>query len=386
QELEQEKLISEAANRAKSEFLATMSHELRTPLNAVLGLSEVLQEQLFGPLNAKQADYIHHIHNSGQHLLQLINDILDLAKVELGREVLSLAPVPVFDVCHYCLMLVQEQAFERGLHISSHIDPAAHTCLADERRLRQMLLNLLSNAIKFTPAGSVSLIVEKQPRSIVFTVADTGIGIAADQLPLLFKPFSQLDSQLDRKYSGTGLGLALTRNLAQLHGGKVTVESTLGKGSRFTIELPDSGQSESVDDANGEGDRLTSLGAQQHRNSGRILIVEDDAGSAMLLQDYLQVSGYQVEHLTGGIDFIQRVRSFKPNLILLDGQLPGEATGLDLVAHLRSQPDLYTIPVVAVTAMAMSGDRERFLQAGANAYLSKPIEIVQLESLLMKYL
>ncbi|HEY9617056.1 MAG TPA: ATP-binding protein [Microcoleaceae cyanobacterium] len=242
QELEQARQQAETANRAKSEFLATMSHELRTPLNAVLGLSQVLQQEIFGSLNPKQAEYIGHIRSSGEHLLLLINDILDLAKVEAGRETLELAPVVVDELCHSCLSLIQEQASQKGLELVSQVDPAIDTCIADERRLRQMILNLLANAIKFTPAGSITLSVQAQPGSITFTVADTGIGIAADQVPLLFQPFQQLDSHLNRQYTGTGLGLALTRNLARLHDGDVTVESILGEGSRFTIHLPNDSQ------------------------------------------------------------------------------------------------------------------------------------------------
>ncbi len=239
QELEREKLISEAANRAKSEFLATMSHELRTPLNAVLGLSQLLQRKIFGPLTDKQLEYVDHIHNSGEHLLLLINDILDLAKVEAGQETLHPNSLAVSELCQYCLALVREQAYDRGLQLLSKIDPAATTCFADERRLKQILLNLLSNAIKFTIEGSVTLTVERTPQGTNFIVTDTGIGIADEKLPLLFKPFSQLDSQLNRQYSGTGLGLALSRNLAQMHGGDITVESEVDQGSRFTLFLPD---------------------------------------------------------------------------------------------------------------------------------------------------
>ncbi|MFB2973210.1 GAF domain-containing protein [Aerosakkonema sp. BLCC-F183] len=239
QELEQAKLAAEAASRAKSEFLANTSHELRTPLNSILGLSQMLIEQFYGPLNPKQLEYMSCIHSSGEHLLSLINDILDLAKVEAGKEDLDLATIVIPDLCYSCLSIVGERAYKKGLKLTSKIDPQLHFCIADERRLRQMLLNLLSNAIKFTAVGEVSLTACKQPHGISFTVVDTGIGIAPENISSLFQPFSQLDSKLNRKYEGTGLGLALTRRLARLHGGDLSVESQLGKGSKFSIYLPD---------------------------------------------------------------------------------------------------------------------------------------------------
>lgn len=385
QELEREKRISEVANRAKSEFLATMSHELRTPLNAILGLSQLLQQEIFGSLSVKQTEYINHIHSSGEHLLLLINDILDLAKIEAGRETLTPTVLTIADFCQTCLSLIREQVYEHGLQLHSQIDPAATTCIADERRLKQILLNLLSNAIKFTPTGSITLIVQHQPAGISFTVADTGIGIPADKLPLLFQPFSQVDSQLNRQYSGTGLGLVLSRNLARLHGGDITVESSPQEGSRFTLTLPHHPQLE----PDREPERLkpeNRLTSPRPWSRGRILLVEDDMCSALLLKDYLQATGHQVEHLAEGYHFLERVRAWQPHLILLDVQLASHVTGLDLLIELRQQADLKNLPVVIITAMAMAGDRETFMAAGANDYLSKPLEIVQLESLVMRYL
>lgn len=391
-ELRAAKEAAEAGSRAKSEFLATMSHELRTPLNAILGLSHVLGEGLFGSLNLKQREYVSCINSSGEHLLSLINDILDLSKIEAGKEQLSPAPVLVSDLCEYALAIVREQAWVRGLELSLEIEPGAMFCLADERRMRQMLLNLLSNAIKFTPAGKVSLIVEKRDamdwlglRAIAFRVIDTGIGIEPEKLPLLFEPFRQLDSGLNKQFSGTGLGLALTRRLARLHGGDVTVESIIGEGSEFTLYMP-----ASEEDAYGEEAREIMRQGDSAVVScaiaGRILVVEDDPRSAMLLQDYLQLAGYNVEVLTDGIDFLMRVRSFRPDLILLDVQLPKGVTGFDLLLQLRQEPETKNVPVVMVTAMAMEGDRDRCLAAGADDYLSKPVGIAQLESMLMRYL
>lgn len=394
QELEKAKQAAESANRAKSEFLANMSHELRTPLNSILGLSQMLREQFYGPLNAKQREYMTCIHSSGEHLLSLINDILDLAKVEAGKEDLNFATVGVGELCYYCLSVVREKAYEKGLKLITQVDPQVKFCMADERRLRQMLLNLLSNAIKFTSIGEVSLIVEKQSQGISFTVCDTGIGISPENICHLFQPFSQLDSQLNRRYEGTGLGLALTRRLARLHGGDLTVKSELGQGSKFSIYLPSLplrnpsynhvNQYQTFDlHHNKQSEKAVNVGEMKQEEA--ILIVEDDDKSAMLLQDYLQVLGYQVEHLANGKGFLERVRYLQPGLILLDVQLPGHLTGLDLLAMLRSQPDLQHIAVVMVTAMAMEGDRERCLAAGANDYISKPIGIAKLEAILSKY-
>jgi two-component sensor histidine kinase len=346
-----------------------MSHELRTPLNAVLGLSQLLRQEIFGTLNDKQKEYITCIQSSGEHLLSLINDLLDLSKVEAGKEQLSFVPLLIQDLCEYCLAMVREQAYDRGLQLTLSIDPESRICIADERRCKQMLLNLLSNAVKFTLAGEVSLIVRKMPEGISFTVADTGIGIPSEKLPLLFEPFRQLDSGLNRQFPGTGLGLALTRSLARLHGGDVTVESTLGQGSQFTLYLPDLPSEELLFLSSPQ-----ELGQSPGRcflplAKGRILLVENDERSAMLLKDYLH-----------------SVRNFKPNLILMDVQLQGDCTGFDLLAALRREPDTKNLKVVMVTAMAMAGDRERCLEAGADDYLSKPIGIAQLEAILMRYL
>ena len=229
------------AMRIKDEFLASMSHELRTPLNTILGMAETVQEGIFGAINDEQTDALRRIEESGRHLLALINDILDLSKVEAGKLDLIIEDVGMAVIVQASLRLVSQLARQKNLRITSSIDRAVGMIQADSRCLKQMLVNLLSNAVKFTPeAGVIGLDVvgDAAAQRIHLTVWDTGIGIAADDLPRLFQPFVQLDSRLARQYAGTGLGLALVQRMAALHGGSVAVESTLGQGSRFTITLP----------------------------------------------------------------------------------------------------------------------------------------------------
>ena len=230
------------AIRAKDDFLAGMSHELRTPLTAILGLAESLQLKYAGPLTEKQLQYVQVIHQSGEHLLALINDVLNLAKVSAGRLELEIAPVVVAETCQMAMQLITPQARKKSVTVSLALDPVVTGLRADERRLKQILVNLLSNAVKFTPAGGragLTVRGDEQRRVVDFTVWDTGIGIAGTDLPRLFQDFVQLDTRLAREYEGTGLGLALVRRLAELHGGQVKAESDgLGKGSRFTVSLP----------------------------------------------------------------------------------------------------------------------------------------------------
>ena len=227
------------ANRHKSEFLASMSHELRTPLNAIIGFSEALDARMFGELNDKQAEYVRDIHTSGQHLLSLINDILDLSKVEAGRMELEIAELDLDPAIEGALGLVKERAARTGIALSAEVAPDTGPVRADARRVKQILLNLLSNAVKFTPpGGQVAVRARRAGEAVEIAVADNGIGIAPEDHGKIFEEFRQAGTDYTRKAEGTGLGLALTRRLVELHGGTIRVESEPGKGSTFTFTIP----------------------------------------------------------------------------------------------------------------------------------------------------
>lgn len=368
--------------RSKDDFLSAMSHELRTPLNAVLGLSESLAEGVYGDMNAKQVQSINTIAESGHHLLSLINDLLDLAKIGAGKMELELNNVNVEDVCQASLRFVMEQAQTKKINLTLAMDNKSVTLTADERRLKQILVNLLSNAVKFTPnGGSVTLETkcDLESESLMFSVRDTGIGIAAEDLCRLFSPFTQLDSKLSRQYAGTGLGLTLVLKLVELHGGSVAVESEIGKGSRFTVRIPCKGLENVI--------RAGDKGAVTHSesspietlpsNTPLILVADDNEINLTTVTDYLRANKLRVIQARDGLEAVKMVREHAPSLVLMDIQMP-LMDGLDAIAHLRADDQYAKIPIIALTSRAMVGDRERCIAVGANDYLSKPVNMKQL--------
>lgn len=375
------------ALRVKDEFLANMSHELRTPLNAVIGLSESLMEQTAGVLNEKQSKYVNTISESGRHLLTLINDILELAKIEAGKVTLNYSNVDVNHVCQSSLRLITELALKKNQTVQFHMDQRLSLVWADERRLKQMLVNLLSNAVKFTPEhGHIGLEAHADPENgrVNLTVWDTGIGIKGEDQLRLFRPFVQLDADLAREYNGTGLGLALVAEMARLHGGRVSVESTPGTGSRFTLTLPWKAFSD-TDASLKNTDGLRPAKPSQNHRGQSILLIEDTLDVIMVIQDYLEHVGYQVTVARSGMEGLEVAQRIKPELILMDVQMPG-MDGLETTRRLRELPMFSRTPIIAVTARAMSNDRQVCLAAGMNEYISKPVNLRALVRLIQKLL
>jgi len=380
------------AARLKDEFLANMSHELRTPLNAILGMSEVLQSGVYGQLNDEQLNAARHIEESGAHLLALITDILDLSKIEAEKLDLDISQVFIDYVCEASLRMVAQIAKKKRIKVTSQFDVRVKSIQADQRRLKQILVNLLSNAVKFTPeGGQVGLYVQgdRQHELARFVVWDTGVGIAAEDLPQLFQPFVQLDSRLSRQHEGTGLGLSLVARLSELHGGGVSVESEVGRGSRFTVSLPWR-EPEPVDDDPAEplpGFAVTNddVPPPAEKMPPLILLVEDNEANVITLTEFLTSLEYRVIVARNGIEAISRAQEERPDIVLMDIQMPG-MDGLEALRRIRANDSLASLPVIALTALAMPGDRERCLEAGANDYLSKPVSLRRLAEVIKNYL
>ncbi|MCB0117534.1 MAG: PAS domain S-box protein [Anaerolineales bacterium] len=380
----------ERALRLKDEFLANMSHELRTPLNAILGISESLLEQLSGPLNERQQKYLQTVLESAQHLLELINDILDLAKINAGKIELDFSKVDVNSVANASLRMIRQIAQKKEVTVQFEIDSSVKTVMADERRLKQMLVNLLSNAVKFTQkGGSIGLDIQGNDAhdNLRFVVWDTGIGIDPQNLRHLFKPFVQLDAGLSRGSQGTGLGLVLVSQMARLHGGSVTVESEPDKGSRFTITIPwrAVGKTAPLSPESVPEHAAQALSPSGAAHKPIILLVEDTEAVTMLISDYLGHHGYTVLTAKDGFEGIAHTKKTKPDLILMDVMMP-EMDGIETTQRIRGELGLTEVPIIALTALAMAGDRERCLEAGMNDYLSKPVTLSALLATVEKYI
>ncbi len=387
-ELNQLNVELEHANSAKDEFLANMSHELRTPLNSILGMSESLLEQRRDPLSDYQQRSLRAVESSGRHLLELINDILDLSKIEAGMLDFYPEILEVAEITKASLLFVKSQAMQKSINLMYAEAQTVSKIYADPRRLKQVLVNLLTNAVKFTPErGQVTLQVEANEAEdlVQFSVIDDGIGIAPEDLQQLFQPFVQVQSKLNRHFEGTGLGLALVRKLTDLHGGSVQVESKAGSGSRFTINLPwgkaiiaqheilQSGAELAI----AEPSRKSNLPADEPAGDATILLAEDNAANVLTIGEYLESYGYRIVNAHDGVEAIEQAEATNPDIILMDIQMPA-MDGLEAMRRLRANSRFAATPIIALTALAMPGDRERCLEAGANEYMSKPVSLKKL--------
>ena len=375
------------ANRAKDEFLANMSHELRTPLNGILGFSETLLEEIRGTLNERQKQSVQIIHSSGEHLLGLINDILDVSKIESGMFELLTERVIVNDICRSSLNFIKQLAGKKSIHVEYKLDPAASTLVADPKRLKQILVNLLNNAVKFTPEmGKIVLEVTADAKAELmrFSVTDTGIGISTEDQKKLFQPFVQVDSSLSRQYEGTGLGLMLVKKLVEMHNGTVELSSQPEQGSCFSFTLP---WSQEIQDRKRPALPLSAEGEARPNQDvetavpGKILLAEDNENNVFMIRDYLEYFGYELIIAHDGREAVLKAEQTLPDLILMDVQMP-TLNGLEATLLLRADPRFAAVPIIAFTAFAMPGDRERCLAAGMNDYLSKPVNLKELHQMI----
>ena len=399
------------ATRLKDEFLANMSHELRTPLNAILGMTEGMQEQIFGKVTSSQIKALQTIERSGSHLLELINDILDVAKIESGQIDLEYSNISVEFLCQSCLPFIKQQAHKKSIHLETKILPNLSELNIDERRIRQVLINLLNNAVKFTPdGGRITLEVSTHPHSLghqespnqppaivnpkreleessylYFSVIDTGIGISPENISKLFQPFIQIDSALNRQYQGTGLGLALVKRIVEMHGGTVMLTSEIGVGSCFTIALPYKASVKPLPPVFNQTEITPESNQNEQSYSYQILLVEDNEPNIMTISSYLTAKGYNMVVAKNGQEAIALAQASKPDLILMDMQMP-EMDGLEVTKQLRHIPKLEHVPIIAIMAIVMENDVERCLAAGANDYLSKPVKLRQLTKLIQQFL
>jgi PAS domain S-box-containing protein len=374
---------SEDASRAKSAFLANMSHELRTPLNAIIGYSEMLQEEIKDRDLTDLLPDLVKIHGSGKHLLLLINDILDLSKIEAGKmdlfpEVFEV-PALVRDVAATVRPMVERG--ENTLDVRCAEDMLS--VKADLTRVRQVLLNLLSNASKFTTRGRVALHVDRIAVNgapwVRFRVADTGIGMAPEQLAKLFKAFAQADASTTRKYGGTGLGLVISRQLCQMMGGEVTVESAPGRGSTFTVLLPTHVEEKAAGDAASQPALFETVPPVHEPST--VLVIDDDRLVRDLLRRYLEKEGFRVATSSNGEEGLRHARDLRPGIITLDVVMPG-MDGWEVMRGLKRDPDLAGIPVIMITIVDNPG---LGLAMGAAEYLTKPIDWRRLGAALAKF-
>ena len=381
---------AQQANQAKTAFLANMSHEVRTPLAAVLGFAQIVAEDHDLPLEHRRNMSL--ITRNGQQLLRIVDEILDISKIESERMDLEDIFFNLRDLVNDVMTLLSGKAHEKGLRLEVHFDPSVPEGIrSDPTRLRQVLINVLGNAIKFTAEGRVTLHLDAVPAlqtsatRLLFRVRDTGIGLSEEQAKALFQPFAQADSSMTRKFGGTGLGLFLSRKLARMLGGDLILESSQPqKGSCFVFSVVTSDVRRSMEKAKAPSPKaggVNSPGAEAAK--GHVLVVDDSEDNRFLVSWYLKKLGFTCELAESGPEGLEKMRTGQFDLVLLDIQMPG-MDGFQVLEHAKSDGHIQS-PIVALTAHAMKGDRERCLQAGFDGYLTKPIEETSLSASLQSY-
>ncbi|MCG6550919.1 MAG: response regulator, partial [Candidatus Magnetominusculus sp. LBB02] len=379
-EIAQKNIQLEESNRLKSEFLANMSHELRTPLNAIIGFSEILKDGILGDLGEGQKEYVVDIFNSGQHLLSLINDILDLSKIEAGKMTLDLDKLDIPYMLGNSLSIIKEKAQANGVSLKINVHESVGSMYADARKFKQIVYNLLSNAVKFTPAsGTVTLAADTATfdsgKFLEVSVTDTGIGMSKEGMAKLFRPFEQIDGSLSRKYEGTGLGLAMVKRLVELHGGTIEVASEEGKGSMFTFRIPYREQGilqtspTEIETERVEMETAAPTPVPEQAKQPLVLIVEDDDNSAQLIRIQLESEGYRTVRAVSADRGLTIALQEVPDLITLDIMLP-DMHGLDFLKKMKENAELRHIPVVIISLVA---DRSKGFSLGASDVLQKPV-------------
>ena len=368
------------ANRAKSEFLANVSHELRTPLNAIIGFSDLLRDDGVGTLNERQDEFVRDIHESGEHLLRLINGILDLSKIEAGKMELHRERFAIIEIVNEAVAMVTPQASQNGLRLETDRDDGVAQVFLDPGMCRQILLNLLSNAVKFTASGGrIHVGLCRQEQDLTIHVSDTGVGIAAEDVKKIFDEFYQVDGSYSRNYGGTGLGLALVRKMIDMQGGSIEVQSAPGEGTRFSVHFPDAVLAEATAPAvesrpapdKPQAVASTSPPAERGRV---ILLVEDNPINRKLARNVLRSQGFEVLEAPTGEEALEMLRRQRPDLILMDLQLPG-MDGLEVTRRVKADPDMAGLPVVALTAHVREADEKKARDAGCVGYITKPIRL-----------
>ncbi len=389
EETEEKARELEKASRLKSEFLASVSHELRTPLHAILTLSEILLREKSGPLAVEQRRQVEIIQRSGRNLLSMINDILDLSKIEAGRMQINLRSIDLRSLVQQTAEPFRALCQEKGLSLEVSFDrKLPEQIVTDPEKLMQALRNLLSNAVKFTRRGRITVRAARAAdETVSIAVGDTGIGIPADRLETIFEEFQQLDSSDSREFGGTGLGLTIARRLATMLGGDIRVESHLGRGSLFTVTVPQrlgevSAKLKSSADGGGESaGKVMEAGA---RRRPKLLVVDDDADAQYAMQFLLEEEGFEVVYARNGSEALSLARKIRPDAILLDMMMPG-MDGFKTTEALKTDPATRGIPVIATTAKAMRADRDHVLEAGCDDYLAKPFEAAELISCVRRW-